>query len=120
MKTSDTNKATARPWRVQDEGSQVVIVSNAGKRLPAICQMYAPQGKVSRKRAKLIVDAVNQHDALNEYREACDMFIAFLRSLPQGWLGKTVGDIGLLNEAYLKQASAQSALAKVRESGVES
>lgn len=29
-------------------------------------------------------------------------FIDFLASLPTGWLGKTVADVGLLNTAYIE------------------
>lgn len=29
-------------------------------------------------------------------------FLDFLNTLPPGWLGKTVADIGLLNDAYVE------------------
>jgi hypothetical protein len=34
-------------------------------------------------------------------RHALQLHIDFLDSLPRGWLGRTVADIGLLNDAYL-------------------
>jgi hypothetical protein len=45
---------------------------------------------------------------LAEYKEAAEMFKGFLDTLPNGWLGRTVGDIGMLNQAYIKYRSASS------------
>jgi hypothetical protein len=30
------------------------------------------------------------------------LFLQFMDSLPRGWLGKTTGDIGALNEAFIE------------------
>lgn len=38
--------------------------------------------------------------------KAVELHLAFLDSLPLGWLGNTTGDIGLLNEAYLTSRPA--------------
>lgn len=39
-------------------------------------------------------------------REALELHLAFLKTLNSGWLGKTTGDIGLLNAAYLASTKA--------------
>lgn len=49
-----------------------------------------------------------------ELLNALQLHLAFLASLPPGWLGKTSGDVGLLNDAYL---AGNAALAKA---GIES
>ena len=36
-----------------------------------------------------------------QLEHALQLHLDFLASLPPGWLGKTVADIGLLNEAYI-------------------
>lgn len=36
-----------------------------------------------------------------ELRAALQLYLDFLGSLPKGWLSKTNGDIGLLNDAYI-------------------
>lgn len=41
-----------------------------------------------------------------ELENALRLHLAFLDSLPQGWLGRTVADIGLLNEAYIASRAA--------------
>ena len=56
-----------------------------------------------------------EHAALVDYKEACEKFVEFLNSLPRGWLGKTSGDVGLLNDAYLQESKAKRNLAAVRE-----
>lgn len=48
--------------------------------------------------------------AAPELLTALNLHLEFLKSLPPGWLGKTSGDIGLLNDAYL---TGNKALAKV-------
>lgn len=48
--------------------------------------------------------------AAPELLAALRLHLAFLKSLPHGWLGKTCGDIGALNDAYL---TGNKALAKV-------
>lgn len=49
--------------------------------------------------------------AAPELLEALELHLAFLKSLPHGWLGKTCGDVGALNDAYLK---GNAALLKVK------
>lgn len=46
---------------------------------------------------------VKRHDLLEK---ALRLHLDFLDSLPEGWLSKTVGDVGLLNEAYIASAKA--------------
>lgn len=41
-----------------------------------------------------------------ELLEALELAHAFLNSLPRGWLGKTTGDVGLLNDFYIKSGQA--------------
>jgi len=48
--------------------------------------------------------------AAPELLEALRLHLEFLKSLPRGWLGKTSGDVGALNDAYL---AGNRALAKV-------
>jgi hypothetical protein len=36
-----------------------------------------------------------------QLEHALQLHLDFLGSLPHGWLGKTVADIGTLNEAYI-------------------
>ena len=38
--------------------------------------------------------------------DALGLHLAFLKSLPTGWLGRTSGDVGLLNDAYLASGRA--------------
>jgi len=42
-----------------------------------------------------------RQDRCKELEKTLTLFLDFLDSLPAGWLGKTTGDIGLLNEAYI-------------------
>lgn len=44
--------------------------------------------------------------AAPELLAALELHIAFLDSLNKGWLGKTTGDVGLLNKAYIKGSEA--------------
>lgn len=63
-----------------------------------------PIAKVtSKSTAAFIVRACNAHEALVG---ALKLHLQFLDSLPSGWLGKTTGDVGLLNDAYI--ASSKS------------
>ena len=51
-----------------------------------------------------------------ELREALRLAHIFLDSLPPGWLGKTTGDIGALNDFYLKyQRIAEEGLSHERD-----
>lgn len=63
---------------------------------------------------------VNEHAALEEYKEACEKFVGFPHSLPKGWLGKTTGDVGLLNDAYLQEAKAKRTLEQIRNGKAQS
>lgn len=38
--------------------------------------------------------------------KALNLHLGFLKSLPQGWLGKTVADIGMLNDAFIASSEA--------------
>jgi hypothetical protein len=44
--------------------------------------------------------------AAPELLASVNLFVKFLASLNPGWLGKTSGDIGLLNDAYIQSAKA--------------
>lgn len=72
MKTTD--KATARPWHIQNEGSQTIIASQtaleSGSGGPAVCYIYNHESKGSKANAALIVQAVNEHAALLAVAEA--------------------------------------------------
>jgi hypothetical protein len=57
--------------------------------------------------AAFIIRACNSHAALLEYKQAAELFEEFMATLPRGWLGKTCGDIGLLNQAYLTMRKAK-------------
>lgn len=63
------------------------------------------KGTKSQKEANaaFIVRACNAHELLVE---ALKLHLAFLDSLPEGWLGKTTGDVGLLNDAYIASSKA--------------
>lgn len=50
---------------------------------------------------KTELTAVNAEDRVKQLEAALQLHLDFLASLPAGWLGKTTGDIGLLNEAYI-------------------
>ncbi len=41
-----------------------------------------------------------------ELTEALRLHLKFLDSLPNGWLGKIVADIGALNDAYIASSKA--------------
>lgn len=43
----------------------------------------------------------------------------FLDSLPSGWLGKTSGDVGALNDFYAASHKARAAIAKAEPDLVE-
>lgn len=43
-------------------------------------------------------------EEIKQLRETVALAHTFLDSLPQGWLGKTTGDIGVLNDFYIKSA----------------
>jgi len=45
-------------------------------------------------------------DRLEKTEKALELHLQFLASLPKGWLGKTCGDVGLLNDAYLASSAA--------------
>lgn len=40
-------------------------------------------------------------ERIRKLEAALQLHLNFLDSLPSGWLGKTTGDIGLLNDAYI-------------------
>lgn len=42
------------------------------------------------------------YDSNANAKGALLLLLRFLRTLPTGWLGKTSGDVGLLNEAYIQ------------------
>lgn len=46
-----------------------------------------------------VADYVNMH---NDLVEALELAHKFLQSLPEGWLGKTRGDVRSLNDFYIK------------------
>lgn len=43
----------------------------------------------------------NNTEINQELLKAVQLALDFLDSLPSGWLGKTSGDVGLLNDFYL-------------------
>lgn len=48
----------------------------------------------------------NTLDTEAKARAALVLFLRFMNTLPQGWLGRTSGDVGLLNEAFLASTAA--------------
>lgn len=77
------------------------LVAEVNKLISIDCNGNSPEAAAN---ARLM-------SAAPELKEALELHIAFLDSLNKGWLAKCCGDIGLLNEAYLK---GNEALAKVR------
>lgn len=65
----------------------------------------------SKEDADDIAKHLNEHASLVMHKEAAELFEQFLATLNKGWLGKTTGDVGLLNDAYLKLTAAKAALA---------
>jgi hypothetical protein len=91
------SKAESVEWFVQQEETPI-IATFGDHPTGAIAKVYR-NDKRAHKDAALI-------SAAPELKESCELFVAFLASLNPGWLGKTTGDIGLLNDAYIKSARA--------------
>lgn len=70
-------------------------------------------GRVGRAHRTYFVLAQKPVDKLDLWRSTAEMFAEFLDGLPNGWLGKTAGDVGVLNQAYINLRAAREADAKV-------
>lgn len=105
---------TPTPWQAMPSGRIVHEYVPRGCRAvqcTSVAEVCDGFGQPKAANAAFIVRACNSHAALEMHREAADLFKQFLESLPKGWLGKTTGDVGLLNEAYIKLGKARAALA---------
>ena len=94
-------KHTMIPWKVKGISRDCVAIVTADAVTDEDGML--PAGTViatclSAADASFIVDACNDYVAL---LHALKLHLAFLNSLPPGWIGHTSGDVGLLNEAYL-------------------
>src|SRR5579859_1340843 len=101
------SKHTPTPWEVgiDDEPADGVKgieinaddgKTNIGYVMAQEIDHYTP---VDRANATFICHAVNSYVELIECLKLAHVF---LDSLPRGWLGKTSGDIGALNDFYIK------------------
>jgi hypothetical protein len=101
---------TPGPWRrtpIDELGKSFLIESVSPHAVAQVGEFFAPLGALKPKAcadARLIASAP-------ELLEALELHLKFLKSLPPGWLGKTSGDVGCLNEAYVK---SERAIAKVK------
>jgi hypothetical protein len=86
----NTFKHTSLPWRADKAG----FVTDKDDNMLAECEH---PDMPERANALFIAKAVNSH---YELVEALQHAMTFLESLPKGWLSKTSGDIGALNEFY--------------------
>jgi len=62
--------------------------------------------KANTRACRQLAKRVVVGDAAPELLAALKLHLAFLKTLPPGWLGKTSGDVGLLNDAYLASEKA--------------
>lgn len=94
---------TEAPWKVvKGKKSDELFIESDTKKGGRLCRLW--NGRTHRDgNANLIAAAPELLEALNLAHE-------FLNSLPEGWLGKTSGDIGALNDFYL---TSRKALSKV-------
>lgn len=103
---SEQSKHTPGPWNIIEGKTLIHIETDAqnpvGAGIP-ICSI--PKSEIGN--ANLIY-------AAPDLLEAVKLHLAFLKSLPDGWLRHTTADIGLLNDAYCASATA---LAKAKSQG---
>lgn len=62
----------------------------------------AARAKANRNRR--IGEAAQLRAEIAKLRAALQAHVSFINSLPSGWLRRTCGNVGLLNEALLKSA----------------
>lgn len=55
---------------------------------------------------KLYTEVDFEPRQIKRLERALRLHLDFLASLPKGWLAKTSGDVGLLNQAYIESAKA--------------
>ena len=110
MKTK-AHMHTPGPWTLSD--SSIVAVFDGGEVQVASMSRTRWEGKLSKEIRSLASKFKSFEDgaahliaAAPELLEGLKLFMKFLDSLPEGWLGKTVGDIGCLNEAYIVSGKA--------------
>ena len=92
-----TTKHTPAPWTVEGDD----IRESKDRCTIATVRCYGTHKLHTEKRANAQLIS-----AAPELLEALELHIAFLDSLNKGWLGKTTGDVGLLNKAYIKGSEA--------------
>lgn len=91
-----TQKHTPTPWNMgRDYESKDTCFISGGRQI--IANLDGLDNKEAN--AAFIVRACNSHEALTETIQLAEQF---LNSLPEGWLANTTGDIGALNDFYLK------------------
>jgi hypothetical protein len=99
-------KHTPTPWKTEKTGVvgiRAVINSSDDKhRIGTICGSTDSDLR-DEANAAFIVLAVNAHE---ELLEAAKLWTKFWDEMPKGQLGKIVCNIGTLNDAFLKTASA--------------
>ena len=103
-------KFTPGPWELptgyetiaDDEESPLIPIFTNGD--PFTVHAFVVAGRNAKANAGLITAATDIYEAL-------ELAHVFLDSLPKGWLGKTTGDVGALNDFYLK---SKVAMAKVK------
>lgn len=89
---------TKGPWDVQGKTKTQIKIMSDSPILPRIASVVNGTSQ-SEANARLIA-------AAPEMLEALELINTFLDSLPEGWLGKTSGDVGALNDYYIKLREA--------------
>ena len=104
MKTNET-KHTPGEWHrtTAPNGDIQICTVNKGDEPNGIVATVRKASWTNKKEAEANARLLS---ASPELLESLELFIAFMASLNPGWLGKTTGDIGLLNDAYLLSAKA--------------
>jgi len=91
------NTFTPGPWEATQEEAPVIQTFSKHP-TGIIARVYRNDNRAKADAALMA--------AAPELLEALELHIAFLASLNPGWLGKTTGKVGLLNEAYCKGSVA--------------
>ena len=106
MKNQTAQQHTPGPWGY--DLNHTVGRHEGGEWIESVCQL--PVGTHKRRPTRQEKADMRLIAAAPELLDALRLHLEFLSSVPKGWLGKTSGDIGALNDAYL---TGNKALAKV-------
>lgn len=101
---------TPGPWTVEDNLDNIVIYIPYWN----VAEIHNVTG-IDADRDTCLKDA-DLISAAPELLEAFKLAHEFLDSLPEGWLGKTSGDIGALNDFYIKSRAVIEKLKQPCES----